>query len=223
MGMWKHRVDTPSKLDHFRCEFDIPVDVHLRLAGDDDSIMPTTNSMPFPAIQHAHSFSVQSFENQEKLAEKKREVSTLQKTNKNSQSKMKSLEDQAEAVIKAQNDAEEKADSAKAIKKVLEAKKKDVEEKTAQVQKELQDTLATKEAEIKAADEKGYNKGVTDVTADYEKQDDEVPKDATPKKASSDVPTADKSIDETLQEIDAKLAAKKVAEMFFQQSSEIQT
>lgn len=50
MGMWKHRVDTLTKLDHFRREFEIPVDVHLRLAGEDDSIMPTTDSMPFPVL-----------------------------------------------------------------------------------------------------------------------------------------------------------------------------
>ncbi|GMP65480.1 hypothetical protein CsSME_00026246 [Camellia sinensis var. sinensis] len=48
MGMWKHRVNTPSKLENFIQEFEIPADVHLRLAGDDDSIMPTVDSMPFP-------------------------------------------------------------------------------------------------------------------------------------------------------------------------------
>ncbi|KAF5953746.1 hypothetical protein HYC85_006602 [Camellia sinensis] len=77
---------------------------------------------------------------------------------------------QAEATIKAQTDAEEKAESVEAIKKVLEAEKKVAEEETAQAQKELQEALAMKDAELKAADEKGYNKGVADVTADYEKQ-----------------------------------------------------
>lgn len=48
--MWKHRIDTPSKLIFFRQEFEIPVDVHLRLAGDNDSIMPTVDSMPFPVV-----------------------------------------------------------------------------------------------------------------------------------------------------------------------------
>ncbi|XP_028081875.1 dynactin subunit 1-like [Camellia sinensis] len=168
------------------------------------------------AIQHAHSFSVQSFENWERLAEMKREVSSLQKANKSLQSKMKKLEDQAEAAIKAQTDAEEKTDSAEAIKKVLEVEKKDAEEKIAQAQKELQDALATKEAEVKAADEKGYNEEVTDVTADYEKQVkqvEEVPKEATPEEASLDVPLTEKSLDQALQEIDAELTAEKVAEM----------
>ena len=50
MGMWRHRVDTPTKLEYFRQEFSVPVDVHLRLAGDDDSIMPTENAMPLPIV-----------------------------------------------------------------------------------------------------------------------------------------------------------------------------
>ncbi|XP_028119297.1 uncharacterized protein LOC114316818 [Camellia sinensis] len=139
---------------------------------------------------------------------------------------MKKLEDQAEATIKAQTDAEEKTESVEAIKKVLEAKKKVAEEETAQAQKELQEALAMKDAELKAADEKGYNKGVADVTADYEKQvkqGEEVPKDATAEKTSADVLFSDKSLDETLQEIDAELAAEKAAEVSSQQSSELQT
>ena len=50
MGMWKHRVNTPSKLEFFRQEFEIPANVHLRLAGDDDPIMPTDDSKPFPVV-----------------------------------------------------------------------------------------------------------------------------------------------------------------------------
>ena len=50
MGMWRHRVDTPTKLEYFRQEFSIPADVHLRLAEDNDSIKPTDDSMPFPIV-----------------------------------------------------------------------------------------------------------------------------------------------------------------------------
>ncbi|GMP76549.1 hypothetical protein CsSME_00033167 [Camellia sinensis var. sinensis] len=50
MGMWRHRVDTLSKLEYFRQEFSVPADVHLKLAGDDDSIMPTENTMPLPIV-----------------------------------------------------------------------------------------------------------------------------------------------------------------------------
>ncbi|XP_028053919.1 uncharacterized protein LOC114258210 [Camellia sinensis] len=83
---------------------------------------------------------------------------------------MKKLEDQAEAAIKAQTDAEEKAKSAEAIKKVSEAQKREAEEMMEQAQKELQEALATKEAEIKDADEKAYAQGMADVTEAYELQ-----------------------------------------------------
>ncbi|KAF5933004.1 hypothetical protein HYC85_029175 [Camellia sinensis] len=99
---------------------------------------------------------------------------------------------QAEAAIKAQNDAEEKAESVEAIKK-----------------------------EAAGAKSPTQNEQVLDLTQDEE--DEEVSKDAILEKASSDVPPANKSIDETLQEIDAELAAEKVAEMSSQQSFEVQT
>ena len=65
------------------------------------------------------------------------------------------------------------------------------------------------------------NEQVLDLTQDEEGE--EVPKDATPEKASSDVPLTDKSLDQTFPEIDAELAAEKAAEMSSQQSSELQT
>ena len=48
----------------------------------------------------------------------KREFSSLQKTNKGLQSKMKKLEDQVEAAIKAQANAEEKTEAAEASRNV---------------------------------------------------------------------------------------------------------
>ena len=48
--MRSHRVNTPTKLEYFRQEFSIPANVHLRLAGDDESIMPTDHTMPFPIV-----------------------------------------------------------------------------------------------------------------------------------------------------------------------------
>ncbi|XP_028075022.1 uncharacterized protein LOC114277328 [Camellia sinensis] len=50
MGMWRWKVDTPLKLEYFKQEFVIPADVHFRLAGEEDSIMPKDDSMPFPVI-----------------------------------------------------------------------------------------------------------------------------------------------------------------------------
>ncbi|GMP33336.1 hypothetical protein CsSME_00006704 [Camellia sinensis var. sinensis] len=122
------------------------------------------------AIQHAHTLSMQAFENRQRLADIKREVSALKKENKSLESKMKKLEDQAEAATKAQSLAEEKAESAEAIKKVAEAEKKEAEDKKAQAEKELQDALSTKDAEIKAADEKAYTQGMADVTEEYKLQ-----------------------------------------------------
>ncbi|XP_028110927.1 methyl-CpG-binding domain-containing protein 10-like [Camellia sinensis] len=77
---------------------------------------------------------------------------------------------QAEATIKAQQMAEEKVESAEAIKKVAEAEKKDAEVKKAQAEKELEQALATKNAEITEADEKAYAQGMTDVTEEYKLQ-----------------------------------------------------
>lgn len=75
---------------------------------------------------------MQSFEARKALADKTREASGLQKTNKSLQSKLKTLADQAEAAVKAKDVAEEKAGTAEAINKVLEAEKKEAEEKTAE-------------------------------------------------------------------------------------------
>ncbi|XP_028124406.1 uncharacterized abhydrolase domain-containing protein DDB_G0269086-like [Camellia sinensis] len=104
------------------------------------------------------------------LVDMKREASSLRKEIKSLESKMKRLEDQAEAATKAQQMAEEKAESAKAVKKVAEAEKKEAEVKKAQAEKELQQALATKEAEVKEADEKAYAQGMADVAEDYKLQ-----------------------------------------------------
>ena len=80
---------------------------------------------------------------------------------------MKKLEDQAEEAIKAQTEAEVKAE---AIRKLAESQRREAEEKMAQAEKELQEALATKKAEIKDADENAYSQGMADVTEAYEKQ-----------------------------------------------------
>ncbi|XP_028094335.1 methyl-CpG-binding domain-containing protein 10-like [Camellia sinensis] len=104
------------------------------------------------------------------LVDMKREPSSMKKEIKSLESRMRKLEDQAEAATKAQQMAEEKVESAEAIRKVAEAEKKEAEVKKAQAEKELQQALATKEAEVKEADEKAYAQGMTDVTEDYKLQ-----------------------------------------------------
>ncbi|XP_028118524.1 uncharacterized protein LOC114316068 [Camellia sinensis] len=117
---------------------------------------------------------------------------------------MKKLEDQAEAATKPQSLAEEKAESAEAIKKVAEAEKKEAEDKKAQAEKELQDALFTKDAEIKAADEKAYAQ---------DEEGDEVIPEAVPDTVPANIPSEVKIVEQTLQEIDAKIAVEKEAEV----------
>ncbi|CAL5358175.1 unnamed protein product [Camellia sinensis] len=260
---------------------------------------------------------MQSFKNRERMTEMKKEFSALQKTNKGLQLKMKKLEEQAEAATKAQQIAEEKAESAEAIRKVAEAEKIEAEDRKAQAEKELQEALATKDVEIKEADEKAYAQGMAGVTEEYKLQvrqacnggfshgwmslikkldlpadspfrnadavpllfspppppsqpedasesededggededeaeilvrkpreavgakshslneqvldltqaedGDAVAKEVTPEQGSSNVPQVNKSIDETLAEIDAEIAANKEAEVSLQETSKVQ-
>ena len=79
---------------------------------------------------------------------------------------MKKLVDQAEEATKAKQIADEKAEAAEAVKTVAIAQQKEAEEKAAQAEKELQEALATKRAEIDAA----YNEGMADVAEDYKLQ-----------------------------------------------------
>ncbi|XP_028086979.1 uncharacterized protein LOC114287735 [Camellia sinensis] len=111
----------------------------------------------------------------------------------------------------------------------------------AQVEKELQETLATKDAEIKEADEKAYTQdsplrkadaiplpfppaqsssqdiGEFESEENDEDEDqalvEEVPKEVIPPKVSSDSLLTDKSIDGTLAQFDAEITAKKAAEI----------
>ena len=83
---------------------------------------------------------------------------------------MKKLEDQAEAATKAQTSAEEKVGAAEAVNKVLQAQLKEAEDQKAQAEKELQEALATKKAEIEEADDKAYAQGMADVAEDYKLQ-----------------------------------------------------
>ncbi|XP_028061893.1 nucleolar protein dao-5-like [Camellia sinensis] len=257
------------------------------------------------AIQHGHSFTMQAFAIKKELANKTREAASLQKIINKAVTKINTLTNQAEVAKKAQDKAEEKTDVAKAIAKVLAAEKKEAKAKMVEAQKELQDALATKEAEIKLADEKAYAEGATDIKEDCKKQvrhacnkgytlgwmaalkglavpedsplrenkhivlpfpptpsqsedeaesekeaeaeknkeafgtnsptlneqvldltqgkENEVSKEATPQKTTSDAPIIEKSIDQNLQEIDAELAAEKAAEKSSKMSFEPQT
>ncbi|XP_028099681.1 uncharacterized protein LOC114299192 [Camellia sinensis] len=177
------------------------------------------------AIQYAHSFAMQVFNIKKEFTNKTKEAASLQKTINKAEAKMKTLISQVEEAKKAKDEVDERAGAAEAITKVLEAKKKEAEAKTAEAQAELIAALATKDAEIKTADEKAYAEGVVGVKEDYKKQDedDEVSKEATPEKTTSDEPIVERSIGQTLQEIDVKLEVEKAAEKSSQLSSGAET
>ncbi|XP_028069790.1 uncharacterized protein LOC114272318 [Camellia sinensis] len=239
---------------------------------EDKSVRASDSVDDIEAIQHGHSFAMQAFNIKKELVHKTKEAVNLSKSLNKVEGKMKALTNRAEATKKAQDEAEEKADVAEAIAKVLAAEKKEAEAKAKMVeaQKELQEGLATKEDEIKAADEKAYAEGAADVKEDYKRQvrqtcnkgytlgwmaalkalaipedsplrnansfvlpfpptpsqskDDsesekealdeegEVSKDASSHKTNSEVLIAEKSLDQTLQEIDVELEAENVAD-----------
>ncbi|XP_028111583.1 polyphenol oxidase, chloroplastic-like [Camellia sinensis] len=50
MAMFRWRVDTPAKLEYFRQEFSILANVQIRLAREENTIMPVRYSMPFSVV-----------------------------------------------------------------------------------------------------------------------------------------------------------------------------
>ena len=85
---------------------------------------------------------------------------------------------------------------------------------------EEDEALVRKSKDAGGAKSPLQNEQVLDLTQDEE--GDEVPKDAAYEKESADATLADKSLDDTLAEIDVELVADKAAEMSSQQSSDLQ-
>ncbi|XP_028070174.1 uncharacterized abhydrolase domain-containing protein DDB_G0269086-like [Camellia sinensis] len=132
--------------------------------------------------------------------------STAQREIRTLEAKMKKLEDQAEAATKNQTLALEKAEAAEAVKKVAEAEKREAEAQKVQAQKELQQALATKEAEVKEADEKAYAQGMADVAEDYKLQLD-LPADSALRQADANLlpfPPPSQTEDESETEVEAE-------------------
>lgn len=48
--MHRWRIDNPAKLGYFCQEFDVPADIHIRLAEKINPRIPDGNSMPFPVV-----------------------------------------------------------------------------------------------------------------------------------------------------------------------------
>ena len=85
---------------------------------------------------------------------------------------------------------------------------------------EEDEALVRKSKDADGAKSPLQNEQVLDLTQDEE--GDEVPKDAAYEKESATATLADKSLNNTLVEIDAELAVDKAAEMSSQQSSDLQ-
>ncbi|XP_028117569.1 enolase-phosphatase E1-like [Camellia sinensis] len=176
-----------------------------------------------------------------------KEVAGLLKTTNKAEAKMKTLIDQAKTAKQAQDEAEKRSGAAEAIAKVLEAEKKKAEAKTAKAQAKIIAALATKDAEIKVADEKAYAEGAADIREDYKKQDEAESKEEAEAKeteeteavgakfptlneqvldltqdkedevqkttSKAEVETSNKSLDDTLREIDAEVQAEKSTQL----------
>ncbi|XP_028066351.1 methyl-CpG-binding domain-containing protein 10-like [Camellia sinensis] len=179
-------------------------------SADDINVGVTLNTALFLPKDLDRNAELSEYENYALMLQHfiQREASSMKKEIKSLESKMRKLEDQAEAATKAQQMAKEKVESAEAIRKVAEAEKKGAEAKKAQAEKELQQALATKEPEVKEADEKAYaqveDESETEADAEDEdegKNDDEAlvrkPKDAAEAKSP---PSAEQVMDLTLDE-----------------------
>ncbi|XP_028113948.1 uncharacterized protein LOC114311989 [Camellia sinensis] len=150
------------------------------------------------AIQHAHSLSMQAFETGEKLADMRRE-----KLNLSDNSPLR----QADAIplpfppLPPPSQAEDESES--------ESEDED---------KDDDEALVKKPKDVSETKSPPHEDQVLDLTHE---EDAEVIKETTPEQASSDVPPVDRSLDQTLAEIDAELAAEKIAEVVPPESSEV--
>ncbi|XP_028098324.1 adenomatous polyposis coli protein-like [Camellia sinensis] len=81
------------------------------------------------------------------------------------------------------------------------------------------EALVRKSKEVVGSKSPSLNEQVLDLTQDDD--GDAVAKETSPEQASSDVPPAEKSLDETLAQIDAEIEVEKTAEIALQESAEV--
>ncbi|THG11022.1 hypothetical protein TEA_028838 [Camellia sinensis var. sinensis] len=119
------------------------------------------------AIQHLHSHVVKAKAIKKELVKKTQEVAGFLASLNKAETKIKGMLDKANAAKVAQGKAKDRTKVAKAIVeavaeaivKVAKAKANVAEVRVAEVEAKLEAELKTKEAEIKAADEKAYAEG----------------------------------------------------------------
>ncbi|XP_028082077.1 uncharacterized protein LOC114283465 [Camellia sinensis] len=122
------------------------------------------------AIQQVHSLAVKTDEFKKELTKKTKEVAKLLAPLNKAEARIEDLLDKAKATELALKTVEDRAEVVENVIKVAQTEAKEAKEKETEAQTELQTALATKEVEIKAADEKAYTKGAADVRDEYKKQ-----------------------------------------------------
>ncbi|XP_028074888.1 uncharacterized protein LOC114277206 [Camellia sinensis] len=148
---------------------DSATDIEVGVAFSTTLLLP--NDLNHMAeVNEYENFALVAKDMKKELVHKTKEATGLLKSLNNTEAKMKSLLDQAKAAKQAQDQAEERAGTAEAVVEILKAEIKEAEVKITEAQAELRSALATKEAEIKAADEKAYVKRAADVRKEYKKQ-----------------------------------------------------
>ncbi|XP_028096698.1 uncharacterized protein LOC114296591 [Camellia sinensis] len=122
------------------------------------------------AIQQRHSLAVKIEELKKKLSNKTKQVAKLLSSLNKAEARIRSLQDKAKAAQLAQSKAEDSTEAAENVVVVAKDEAQEAKEKESQAQIELQMELATKAAEIKAADEKAYAEEAANVRDAYKKQ-----------------------------------------------------
>ncbi|XP_028065624.1 uncharacterized protein LOC114268625 [Camellia sinensis] len=237
---------------------EVMVDDKPLTAGDNTMNLEVGVALPM-AIQHAHSYAVKTEMMRKGLARKTKEVAKLLSSLHHAGANNQALLDQAEASKVTQDLAEEKAKTANDEAETARADLEAAKGKAADLEAKLQEALASKEAEVNAADEKAFEEGQTAVRDQYKQQepnvsgdeadeddaedggvdeveeeaatdpksptlneqidltqdeeDDLVSKGISPKPTSSEaeVQCTERSLDQTLQKIDAEIVTEKNA------------
>ncbi|GMP60614.1 hypothetical protein CsSME_00023399 [Camellia sinensis var. sinensis] len=177
------------------------------------------------SVLHAHSFTTKAEAVKKELTQRTKEATRLLFSLNQAKARACYFMDKSKAIQAAQSQAEEKAEAAEAITEA------------AQAEAELKNALGSKEAEIKEADEKAYykqqlnlacNKGYylgwmaanegfeakVAVGAKSHILNEQASKIVFPKATSeTEVTLVERSLDQTLLEIDTEIATKKLAQL----------
>ncbi|XP_028105429.1 uncharacterized protein LOC114304470 [Camellia sinensis] len=131
---------------------------------------PSTDKHPAEAIQYAHSYAVKTEIMRKELARKTKEAAKLLSSLNKVEANNQALMDQAKDAKAAQSLAEKKAKTANDEAKAARADLEIAKAKVTAIEAKLQEALASKEAEVKVADEKAFEEGQAAVRDQYKQQ-----------------------------------------------------